>query len=50
MPFLDTSKRKFQLCNGYLLEFDQLARVMNVIAEKPEALKVTQGRFAKQPA
>ena len=25
-------KRKFQVCNGYLLEFDQLARVLNFLS------------------
>jgi hypothetical protein len=42
VPFLDTNKRKLQLCNGYLLEFDQLARVMHAMAEQPEALKITR--------
>ncbi len=36
------NRRKFQLCNGYLLEFDQLARVMNAMAEQPKALKITR--------
>ena len=36
------NKRKFQLCNGYLLEFDQLARIMTVMAEHSEAKKITR--------
>ena len=36
----ERSKRKFQLCHGYLLEFDQLARVLTAIAEKPDARKI----------
>jgi len=30
------------LCNGYLLEFDQLARIMTVMAEHSEAKKITR--------
>jgi len=33
-------KRKFQVCNGYLLEFDQLARVLNFMTENPSIKKV----------
>ncbi len=33
-------KRKFQVCNGYLLEFDQLARVINFMAENPSIKRV----------
>lgn len=36
------NKRKFQLSNGYLLEFDQLARVMTIMAEQSEAKKITK--------
>jgi hypothetical protein len=35
-----TIKRKFQVSNGYLLEFDQLARVLNYLKENPSAKKV----------
>ena len=38
----ERGKRKFQLCHGYLLEFDQLARVLNAIAEKPGARKIAR--------
>ena len=30
------------MCNGYLLEFDQLARVMTVMAERSEAKKISR--------
>ena len=33
-------KRKFQVCNGYLLEFDQLARVLNFMTENPSIKRV----------
>lgn len=33
-------KRKFQVSNGYLLDFDQLARVLNFLKENPSAKKV----------
>jgi len=34
------SKRKFQVSNGYLLDFDQLARVLNLLKENPSGKKV----------
>lgn len=37
-----TPKRKFQVCNGYLLEFEQLARVLDCMAGHPEATKITR--------
>jgi len=33
-------KRKFQVSNGYLLDFDQLARVLNFLKENPSAKKI----------
>ena len=36
------SKRKFQVCNGYLLEFDQLARVLNFLLENKDAKKINR--------
>ena len=36
------NKRKFQLSNGYLLEFEQLARVLTVMAEQPELKKISK--------
>ena len=30
------------MCNGYLLEFDQLARVMTVMAERSEAKRIAK--------
>lgn len=41
-------KRKFQLSNGYLLEFDQLARVMSVMAEQPEAKIITKATLCQK--
>jgi len=35
-------KRKFQVCNGYLLEFDQLARVLDFMAENSSAGKISR--------
>ncbi|MBN1546049.1 MAG: DUF4007 family protein [Syntrophaceae bacterium] len=32
--------RKFQVSNGYLLDFDQLARVLNFLKENPSAKKI----------
>jgi DNA repair protein RadC len=42
-PELDTKivRRKFQVSNGYLLEFDQLARVLHFLLEHREAKKIT---------
>jgi len=37
------NKRKFQVCNGYLLEFDQLARLLNVLVEQSAAKKLDRG-------
>jgi len=34
--------RKFQVCNGYLLEFEQLARVLSFLAENSELKKVSR--------
>jgi len=36
------AKRKFQVCNGYLLEFDQLARVLSVLQERKGQAKVSR--------
>lgn len=33
-------KRKFQVSNGYLLDFDQLARVLNFLRDNPSAKKI----------
>jgi hypothetical protein len=35
-----TVRRKLQVSNGYLLEFDQLARVLHHLLEHPEAKKI----------
>ena len=35
-------KRKFQICNGYLLEFDQLARVLDCMAAHSGAAKISR--------
>lgn len=35
-------KRKFQVCNGYLLEFDQLARVLDCMATHAGAAKISR--------
>jgi hypothetical protein len=35
-------KRKFQVCNGYLLEFDQLARVLHLLRENKDAKKISR--------
>lgn len=37
-----SQKAKFQVCNGYLLDFEQLARVLGFLAEHPEVKKVTR--------
>lgn len=34
--------RKFQVSNGYLLDFDQLARVLNFLKENPAAKKINR--------
>jgi len=36
------NKRKFQISNGYLLEFDQLARVLHFLLEHREAKKINR--------
>jgi hypothetical protein len=36
------NQRKFQLSNGYTLEFEQLARVLSFLAEKPDAKKIAR--------
>lgn len=35
-------RRKLQVCNGYPLEFDQLARVLNFLAGNPNAKKINR--------
>jgi hypothetical protein len=35
-------RRKFQICNGYLLEFDQLARVLHFLLENKDAKKISR--------
>lgn len=35
-------RRKFQVCNGYLLEFDQLARVLHFLLEHRDAKKISR--------
>lgn len=45
MPTNSTKKkarRKFQVCNGYLLEFDQLARVLHFLLENSGAKKISR--------
>lgn len=37
-----TSRRKFQVSNGYLLEFDQLSRVLHFLFENREAKKISR--------
>ena len=39
-------KRKFQVCNGYLLEFEQLARVLHYMADLVGAKKITRVELA----
>jgi len=40
-----STKRKLQVCNGYLLEFDQLARVLNFLAEKQPTKKILRSEL-----
>jgi len=35
-------RRKFQVCNGYLLEFDQLARVLDCMAAHKDEAKISR--------
>lgn len=42
MSMGSAKKSKFQVCNGYLLEFEQLARVLGFLAEHPEMKKITR--------
>jgi len=35
-------RRKFQVCNGYLLEFEQLARVLSFLAENTDQPKISR--------
>jgi hypothetical protein len=39
---MSEKRRKFQVCNGYLLEFEQLARVLSFLAENAELKKVSR--------
>lgn len=41
-PFKKTDQRKFQVSNGYLLEFDQLARVLHFLLEHRDAKKINR--------
>ena len=36
------NKRKFQVCNGYLLEFEQLARVLSFLAENADLKRLSR--------
>lgn len=38
-------KRKLQVCNGYLFEFDQLARVLTFLFDKKDAAKVSRNEL-----
>jgi len=40
--FIMAKKRKFQVCNGYLLEFDQLARVLDYMASQKPGKKISR--------
>ncbi len=44
----DASKqrRKFQVCNGYLLDFEQLARVLSFLAESLDRAKISRDILA----
>ena len=37
-----STRRKFQVCNGYRLEFDQLARILHFLLEHRELKKITR--------
>jgi len=41
-------KRKFQISNGYLLEFDQLARVLNFLSACDAQAGMTENRSIKR--
>jgi hypothetical protein len=47
-PAPRTAARKLQVCNGYLLEFDQLARVLDAIAQHPHQAKVERAELEEQ--
>ena len=38
-------RRKFQVCNGYLLEFDQLARVLHFLLSNRSAKKISRDQL-----
>jgi hypothetical protein len=42
MPSPLNKRRKFQVCNGYLLEFDQLARVLSVLQDRRTETKISR--------
>lgn len=42
IPTEKKNRRKFQVCNGYLLEFDQLARVLHFLLENRDAKKISR--------
>lgn len=41
------NKRKFQVSNGYLLEFEQLARVLSYLATKTQAKKISRAELVE---
>ncbi|MBN2875934.1 MAG: DUF4007 family protein [Spirochaetales bacterium] len=41
------SKRKLQLCNGYLLEFDKLSRVLSAILDQGDASRISRGSIVE---
>jgi hypothetical protein len=43
-----SSRRKLQVCNGYLLEFDQLARLLHALAQQPHQAKVERAELEEQ--
>ncbi len=42
MSHNSTERRKFQVCNGYLLEFEQLARVLSFLVENLDTKRVSR--------
>jgi hypothetical protein len=40
-------KRKFQISNGYLLEFDQLARLLSFMSNKPSVKRIRRKELAE---
>lgn len=40
-------KRKFQVCNGYLLEFDQLARLLSFMSNNPSVKRIRRKELAE---